>query len=110
MDIKRIFTGEPMPDKNDPKYRERYEREVNAGKTFAEKSGLTWVIARVQTWANAHRVGFLVIVFGIVIGCFAINIYNMVRYYNATKGKRQTTAVERVDAALKQQRESHKKQ
>lgn len=30
--LKRIIIGEPMPDKNDPKYKERYEREVAAGK------------------------------------------------------------------------------
>ena len=29
MSIKKMFVGEKMPDKNDPKYRERYEREVN---------------------------------------------------------------------------------
>lgn len=110
MNIKKILTGEPMPDKNDPKYKERYESEVKAGKTFAEKTGLNWTMMRIQSWANNHRVVFLVIVFGIVIGCFAVNIYNLVRYYNASKIQKRMTAVEQVDAALKQQRESHKNQ
>ena len=39
----RIFKGEPMPDKNDPKYRERYEREVNFGRRFADKTGISWL-------------------------------------------------------------------
>lgn len=26
MSLKKIIIGEPMPDKNDPKYKERYER------------------------------------------------------------------------------------
>lgn len=26
-----MIMGEPMPDKNDPKYKDRYEREVEAG-------------------------------------------------------------------------------
>ena len=34
MGLKKIIMGEPMPDKNDPKYKERYEREVEAGKQF----------------------------------------------------------------------------
>lgn len=110
MNIKKILIGEPMPDKNDPKYKERYESEVAAGKTFAEKGRLNWAIIRIQQWANNHRVSFLVIVFGIVLGCFAMNIYNMVRYYNASKEQKRKTAVERVDEALKQQRESHKNQ
>ena len=38
MGFKRIIMGDPMPDKNDPKYRERYEKEVEAGKQFADKS------------------------------------------------------------------------
>ena len=32
MGLKKIIMGEPMPNKNDPKYKERYEREVEAGK------------------------------------------------------------------------------
>lgn len=37
MDIKKVLMGEKMPDKNDPQYREQYEREVRAGQMFAEK-------------------------------------------------------------------------
>ena len=103
MGLKKIIMGEPMPDKNDPKYKERYEREVEAGKQFADKSGLSWLAMKIQTVANHHRIGFLVTVFGIVIGCFAINIVNMVRSYNASKTHR-STAVEQVDSALHQRR------
>lgn len=35
MNIKRMIFGEKMPDKDDPKYKERYEREVKAGRKFA---------------------------------------------------------------------------
>ena len=34
MDIKKVLMGEKMPDKNDPQYREQYEREVRAGQKF----------------------------------------------------------------------------
>ena len=49
MSWKKMFTGEPMPDKNDPRYKERYEREVEAGRKFAEKSGEHhWFGAKLQ--------------------------------------------------------------
>lgn len=35
-----------MPDKNDPKYKERYEREVEAGRKFAEKIKLPWLFGK----------------------------------------------------------------
>ena len=28
MDIKKVLMGEKMPDKNDPQYREQYERSL----------------------------------------------------------------------------------
>lgn len=99
MSFKKFFIGDPMPDKNDPKYKECYEREVAAGRKFAEKSGLNWLITKIQAWANEHRKAFIIIVFGIVIGCFALNLFNMVRYYNAKK-QPHGTAVEKVDSAL----------
>lgn len=35
MEWKKLFVGEKMPDKDDPKYKQRYENEVNAGRKFA---------------------------------------------------------------------------
>ena len=34
--FKKMLFGEKMPDKNDPQYRERYEKEVGAGRKFAK--------------------------------------------------------------------------
>ena len=34
--FKRMLFGEKMPDKDDPQYKERYEREVQAGHKFAK--------------------------------------------------------------------------
>ncbi len=48
MSIKKMFVGEKMPDKNDPKYRERYEREVNYGRRFADKTGISWLSRKLQ--------------------------------------------------------------
>lgn len=96
-----MIMGEPMPDKNDPKYKDRYEREVEAGRQFADKTGMNRLAMKIQIWANGHRKAFLALVFGIVIGCFALNIIGMVRSYNASK-KHRSTAVEQVDSALRQ--------
>ena len=99
MSIKKMFVGENMPDKNDPKYRERYEREVNYGRRFADKTGISWMARKLQHIADNHRCGFLIVVFGIVLLCFVFNICRMVNSYKAGAG-RKGVAVERVDSAL----------
>ena len=99
MSIKKMFVGEKMPDKNDPKYRERYEREVNYGRRFADKTGISWLSRKLQLIADNHRCGFLIVVFGIVLLCFFFNFYRMVSSYKAGAG-RKGVAVERVDSAL----------
>ena len=35
MSWKKMILGEKMPDKDDPKYQDRYEKEVDAGRKFA---------------------------------------------------------------------------
>lgn len=94
-----MIFGEKMPDKNDPRYKEQYEREKAIGGQFAEKLKLNTLAIKIQTWANAHRIGFLAIVFGFTITLFALNVYGMVRAYNASRTHRGT-AVEMVDSAL----------
>lgn len=39
--FKKMLFGEKMPDKQDPKYKERYERDVAAGRKFAKHFALT---------------------------------------------------------------------
>ena len=94
-----MFVGEKMPDKNDPKYRERYEREVNYGRRFADKTGISWLSRKLQLIADNHRSAFLIVVFGTVLLCFFFNCYRMVSSYKAGAG-RKGVAVERVDSAL----------
>ena len=38
-----MLLGEKMPDRNDPKYKERYERDVEAGRKFAKATRITVV-------------------------------------------------------------------
>ena len=53
--FRRMLFGEKMPDKNDPKYKDRYEREVSAGRKFAQATRIDKAAAKVQGFANAHR-------------------------------------------------------
>ena len=100
MNIKRMIFGEKMPDKDDPKYKERYEREVKAGRKFAETLHIDEFAASIQRFADRHRTAFLVIVFGFVVGRFAWNIYRLAVVYNHKPNQR--TATEMQDSLLKQ--------
>ena len=105
MNIKRMIFGEKMPDKDDPKYKERYEREVKAGRKFAETLHIDKFAASIQRFADRHRTAFLVIVFGFVVGSFAWNIYRLAVVYNHNHKLNQRTATEMQDSLL---RERHK--
>ena len=98
--IRRMLVGEEMPDKNVPKYRERYEKEVAAGRKFAKTTRIDRAAAKLQGFANAHKTLFLVIIFGFVATCFGINIYRIVRYYgHRTEAK---SAIERQEGRIRQ--------
>ena len=91
MGWKKLIFGEKMPDKDDPKYKDRYEKEVETGKKFARITRIDKAAASLQRFANEHRNLFLAIVFGIVICCFTFNIYRiaMVCMLRACKNKPQ---------------------
>ena len=57
--FRRMLLGEKMPDRNDPKYKERYERDVEAGRKFAKATRIDKAAAKVQGFANVHRTLFL---------------------------------------------------
>ena len=103
MSVIKLLKSKPMPDKNDPKYRERYEREVAFGRKFADVSGISWAARKLQVFANNHRAAFLIIVFGIVILCFLTNLSRLVISYRAAEGKK-AVAVQRVDSALQKKK------
>lgn len=102
--FRRMLFGEKMPDRNDPQYKERYEREVTAGRKFAKVTRIDKAAAKVQGFANVHRTLFLVIVFGFVIGGFAWNVYRLTVVYRHNPARR--TATEMQDSVLK---ERHKR-
>lgn len=98
--FRRMLFGEKMPDKNDPQYKERYERDVAAGRKFARATRINKMAAKVQGFANAHRTLFLVLVFTFVIGVFAWNAYRLVAVYRYSPAHR--TATEMQDSVLRQ--------
>ena len=101
--FKKMILGEEMPDKEDPKYKEKYEKDVEAGRKFAQITRIDKGLGYIQRFALRHRNLFLVIVFGFVISCLAFNIYNMVKAYNAQQEHK--TATERQEEMLREIKE-----
>ena len=52
--FRRMLVGEKMPDKNDPQYKERYERDVNAGRKFAKATRIDKMAAKIQELSLIH--------------------------------------------------------
>lgn len=98
--FRRMLFGEKMPDKNDPKYKERYEHDVQAGRKFAQATRIDKAAAKVQGFANVHRTLFLVIVFSFVLGGLVWNIYRLTVVYRHHPSRR--TATEMQDSLLRE--------
>ena len=98
--FRRMLFGEKMPDKTDPQYKERYERDVEAGRRFARATRIDKAAARVQRFADMHRTLFLAIVFGFVAAALAWNIYRLAVVYRHQSPTR--TATEMQDSVLRQ--------
>ena len=94
-----MLLGEEMPDKDAPKYKARFEKEVEAGRKFARATRIDRFAAWGQGLANRNKTMFLVVVFGFVACCFGLNIYRMARYYNAQPSSQ--SAIERQEERLK---------
>lgn len=104
MGWKKLIMGEKMPDKNDPRYKERYEKEVSAGRKVARFLKIDKAAAATQRFADRWPKLFLGIVFGIVIFCFVLNVYRLSQV--ATKANDYQTAVEKQERIYKERRHS----
>ncbi len=100
--FKRILLGEKMPDRNDPKYKERYEKEVKAGEKFAHWCKIDKLAVYIQRFANAHKSLFLVLVFGFVACCFGLNIYRLCKIYH--RQSQPKSVIEMQDTLLRERR------
>ncbi|MCD8395356.1 MAG: hypothetical protein LUC85_11120 [Bacteroidales bacterium] len=79
MSWKKLILGEKMPDKDDPKYAERREKELEAGRKTCKWLRLDKAAYAIQSFASAKPKLFLSLVFGMVIFCFGYNIYCLAR-------------------------------
>src|SRR5574344_2928190 len=102
MGWKKMLVGEKMPDKEDPKYRQRYEEEVKAGRRFARTLKLDVFAVKVQPFANNHKRLFLALVFGFILLSFGFNIYRMVMVDNHQQSTQSAT--ERQKQLMRQRR------
>ena len=98
--FRRMLLGEKMPDKHDPQYKARYEREVDAGRKFAKATRIDKAAAKVQGFANMHRTLFLVIVFAFVAAGLVWNIYRLTVVCGRQPAVR--TATEMQDSLLQE--------
>ena len=97
---KNIILGEKMPDKDDPKYREKYEKDVEAGRKFARMTRIDRLAGHVQRFAEKHRGVFLGIVMAIVLGCLAVNIYHFTRAVRLRQAQKAATPSEVLRESL----------
>lgn len=104
MGWKKLIMGEKMPDKNDPRYKERYEKEMSAGRKVARFLKIDKAAAATQRFADRWPKLFLGIVFGIVIFCFVLNVCRLSQV--ATKANDYQTAVEKQESRYKERRQS----
>ena len=88
--------SERNADKQDPKYKERYERDVAAGRKFAKTLRIDKAAAKVQKFADIHRTLFLVIVFSFVAFIFGFNIFRIVKVYNRGEERRTSHRASRL--------------
>lgn len=103
MGWKKLILGEKMPDRNDPKYKERYEREVGFGRKVARLLRIDKAAAATQNFANRWPRIFLGIVFGIVILCFCLNVWRLSQV--ARKANGYQTAVEQQEKRYQDKRQ-----
>ncbi len=98
--FRRMLIGEPMPDKNDPKYRERYERDVAAGARFAEVTGLAWLGRHYVAWAEKNKKAFFVIILSLMTFFVIGNFYRFASHIGDARNGQVNTAVAQQDSAL----------
>lgn len=102
MGWKKMILGERMPDKEDPKYKQRYEKEVDAGRKFAMATGIDKLAAKVQQFAIERKKAFLIILLSILVLQSGLMIYRI--YLISSKGQTAQTATERQEEAVRDKR------
>lgn len=102
MGWKKMILGEQMPDKEDPKYKQRYEKEVNAGRKFAIATGIDKFAAKIQQFAINRKKTFFIILLGFLAIQSGLMIYRI--YLISSKEQTSQTATERQEEAVRDRR------
>ena len=102
MNVKRIITGEPMPSKDDPANRERYDKFVKTGSSFAKYVKLDKLVAKIQHFACKSPALFMWIIFTFVIIIVGINIYRIASA--VSRRNNPASAVKTQERVLKMRR------
>ena len=98
MEVKKMIFGEKIPDKDDPGYKEKHEKTVEAGKNFAKAVKLDKVAMKVQGFASGHPKLFLAFIFGFVLFSIGLSLYRM---STAVSCKQQpSSAIKRQEKVL----------
>ena len=98
MGFKKLFIGEAMPDREDPKYQKLHETMFRAGQRFAEATGLRWLMRRIRVYGYKNRKTFLAISFGTVLFFFVLHVGRMTMA--AVHGFTPQDGVEHVDSMI----------
>ena len=99
MGIVKLIKGPEIPDRNDPQYKEMHENYKKKGAEFADATGITWGVGRLQRFGEAHKKAFLIFVFLFVFFCFGLNLYRLIRGYRSSHGGPAAT-VEQIDHTM----------
>ena len=99
--FKKMVFGEKLPDRDDPRYRKKYEEDVEAGRRFARITKLDVLAARIQRFAERNRGFFLATVFGIILFCFVLNVY---RFSRACKARQESSGAVTTQEELLRER------
>ncbi|MBQ3827007.1 MAG: hypothetical protein II812_02500 [Prevotella sp.] len=100
MGFKKLFFGERMPDRDDPRYQELHQRSYNAGRRFGESIGLPWLGEKIYLVTSRHKKLFFISLFSGIIFFLCLKTYSFVRAVNRVGSGHRKTAVERVDSAM----------
>lgn len=107
MNWKKIFTGEPMGDLNDPHYAEVHESGARVGNRVGHFLRLDKLSGFIYRHSNAHRKAFLILVFGLVGGMFFYNTVTLLVSMSAQRDKPRRPVTEYMDSLMEQKKHQH---
>lgn len=100
--LRRMVFGEKMPDKDDPKYRARYEKDVEAGRKFCRATRLDRCAAGVQNFATRHSKVFFALIIAVIALCFLFSLHRMCGAWERRRETVTATEAQRSQLEIRQ--------